>query len=61
MLDDVNEENAPLELLRRAKDTLNSINTDLEAFYNDDNILKIIKEINAIMWNYQQSIKSKRK
>lgn len=61
ILDDVNEENAPLELLRRAKDTLASINTELEVFYSDENVLKIIKEISSMMWDFQQGIKSKKK
>lgn len=61
LLEDVNEENSPMVLLRRAKDTLTSINTDLEAFYGDENVLKIIKEINTISWDFQQIIKKKNK
>jgi hypothetical protein len=61
MLEDVNEENSPMVLLRRAKDTLTSINTELEAFYGDENVLKIIKEINTISWDFQQIIKKKNK
>lgn len=61
MLEDVIEENEPMELLRRAKDTLSSINTELEVFYKDDKVLKIIKEISTLMWDFQRSIKSKNK
>ena len=60
-LDDANEENAPLELLRRAKDTLSSINPESEAFYNDENVLRIIKDISSLMWDFQQAIKLSRK
>jgi len=61
LLEDVNEESSPMVLLRRAKDTLASVNTDLEAFYGDENVLKIIKEINTISWDFQQIIKKKNK
>ncbi|MBB2144580.1 hypothetical protein GM921_03730 [Pedobacter sp. LMG 31464] len=61
LLDDVNEENSPMVLLRRAKDTLSSVNTELEAFYRDENVLTIIKEINKISWDFQQVIKKKNK
>jgi len=61
LLEDVNEESSPMVLLRRAKDTLTSINTDLEAFYGDENVFKIIKEINTIAWDFQQIIKKKNK
>jgi hypothetical protein len=60
-LDDVNEENAPLELLRRAKDTLNSINTDIEAFYADEGVARLIKEISSLTWEFQKIIKSHNK
>ncbi len=54
-LDDTNQANAPMELLQRAKNTLESINTDSEEF--DDNLLDIVKSINSILWDFQQIIK----
>lgn len=60
-LQDFNEENAPLILLRRAKDTLNSINTDVEPFYNDETVLLLIKEISSLTRDYQKIITSSRK
>ncbi len=60
-LDDFNEENAPMILLRRAKDTLSSINTDVEPFYNDANVLSLIKEINSLTVKYQKIITSTQK
>lgn len=60
-LQDFNEENAPLILLRRAKDTLNSINTDVEPFYNDATVLLLIKEISSLTQAYQKIITSNKK
>jgi len=60
-LQDFNEENAPLILLRRAKDTLNSINTDVEPFYNDASVLSLIKEISSLTREYQKIITNNQK
>ena len=57
MLENINEANEPMALLRRAKDTLESINTENEAFYDDKDVAAILKEINSLIWNYQQKIK----
>lgn len=59
-LEDIQESNLPLELLRKAIDTLESINTDVEAFY-EDNVLELIKQVNKITWDFQQLIKRYRK
>ncbi|MEO5644143.1 MAG: hypothetical protein ABIQ40_04270 [Bacteroidia bacterium] len=61
VLDDINEENAPLELLKRAKGTLELIKTDMEAFYADKDVLSLVKEINSLTWDFQQIIKQKNK
>lgn len=60
-LEDFNEESAPLILLRRAKDTLHSINTDVEPFYNDANVLALIKEISSLTLKYQRIITNSKK
>jgi hypothetical protein len=57
-LDDINQANAPMELLQRAKNTLESINTNSEEF--DDNLSDIVKSINSILWNFQKIIKKNR-
>ena len=56
-LDDQAEANSPMELLQRAENTLNSINTDNEAFNED--VLEQVKKINSITWDFQQIIKRK--
>lgn len=58
VLEDVNEENAPIELLQRAKDTLSSINTDQHTFYGDPRVQMLVKEISALMKDFQQIIKT---
>jgi hypothetical protein len=55
-LDDINETNAPKKLLSRALNTLESINTENEAFYDED-VLKLVKKINSKTWDFQQIIK----
>jgi hypothetical protein len=58
-LEDANQANAPMELLQRAKKTLETINTDNNEF--NDNVLGMVKEINSILWDFQQVIKKKNK
>ena len=60
-LEDLKESNAPTKLLTRAINTLYSINTDIEAFYKDENVLKLVKEISSTAWDFQQAIKKNRK
>lgn len=60
-IDELKESNAPLKLLLRASSTLDSINTDIEAFYNDEAVLTLVKEISSKAWGFQQSIKKSRK
>jgi hypothetical protein len=58
-LADVSDANAPMELLQRAKKTLETINTDSSEF--DDNVLDIVKGINGLLWDFQKIIKNKNK
>ena len=58
-LEDANETNAPMELLQRAKSTLEAINTDSDAF--NENVVGTVKEINSLLWDFQQIIKKKNK
>jgi len=58
-LDDNNKANNPIELLTRAKNTLEAINTENDAF--DVSVLNIVKEINSLAWDFQQVIKKKLK
>lgn len=58
-LEDENEANAPMELLHRAKKTLEAINTNSNEF--NENVLDTVKEINSLLWDFQQIIKKKDK
>lgn len=58
-LEDLNEANVPMELLQRAKNTLEAINTDSDEF--NESVLDMVKSINSILWGFQQSIKKKDK
>jgi len=58
-LDDIRESKEPLKLLKKAKDCLEFIDTDVESFYSDENALNLIKEINKITWEFKQIIKYK--
>ena len=44
-LDDVNEANQPLELLRRTLNTLKKVKTSIPAFYEDEHVAKMISDI----------------
>jgi hypothetical protein len=56
-LDLKNQQEEPMELLRRAKNTLESIDINSKAFLEDENVLSIVKEISSIAWKFQQTIK----
>ena len=58
-LDDNTDANKPSELLTRAKNTLEAINTENPAF--DNSVLDIVKDINSLAWDFQQIIKKKSK
>ena len=60
-LEDANESNAPLKLISRAIGTLEQVNTENPAFYEDPDIENLFKRINEIIWDFKQTIKSKRK
>jgi len=61
VLEDANESNAPLKLIARAIGTLEQVNTENSAFYEDPEIEILFKRINEIIWDFKQTIKSKRK
>jgi len=52
-----NQDDEPLELLKRAKSTVDSINITSKAFLDDPNVLEILKQLNSTLWDYQQHIK----
>jgi len=60
-LEDVNEENEPVELLKRAKETLLSINPGSEGFYADLRVVALIREINKITEGFTENINRKKK
>ncbi|MBN8584013.1 MAG: hypothetical protein J0M37_02870 [Ignavibacteria bacterium] len=47
----------PKKLLQKALDALLQINTDIEAFYLDNEVEALIKEINSLTWDFKQVIK----
>jgi hypothetical protein len=61
VLEDANESNAPLKLISRAIGTLEQVNTENPAFYDDTSIDDLLKKINEIIWDFKQTIKIKRK
>lgn len=61
ILEDANESNAPLKLISRAIGTLEQVNTENPAFYDEPSIDDLFRRINEIIWDFKQTIKSKRK
>ena len=59
-LADHNEANSPAELLLRAKNTLEAINTEIEAFY-EENIKQLSHEIRKIVETFIDIIKKREK
>jgi len=60
-VEDANDANAPVKLISRAIGTLEQVNTENPAFYNDPDIENLFKRINEIIWDFKQTIKSKSK
>ncbi len=60
-LDDVNDANAPQILIARAIGTLEQVNIENPAFFEDNEIDNLLKRINEIIWDFKQAIKNKRK
>ncbi|MGB8647650.1 MAG: hypothetical protein WCF84_20620 [Anaerolineae bacterium] len=52
-----NQKEAPMDLLKRAKNTLESIDVASKAFLEDPDVLNMVKEINSIIWDFQKRIK----
>jgi len=61
LLDDYNAKNLPLELLRRAFQTLQNIDMDDEAFWNDPKVEKAVSELNSLTYEFKKVIKERRK
>lgn len=58
-LEDFNAKNAPLELLKRALDTLQTIDTTADAFLNDRKVEDAVGQINALTYEFKRMIKHK--
>ena len=56
-LDDIRESREPLKLLKKAKDCLEFIDTDVETFYSDKKALELVNEINTMTYNFKKIIK----
>lgn len=60
-LNNLNKQNAPLELLEGAKAKLESINTELDAFLEDEDVYNLVREINNLTYEYSNLIKHHKK
>lgn len=60
-LDNFNKQNAPLELLEGAKAKLDSINTEVNAFLEDEAVYTMVREINTLTYDFTQLIKAHKK
>ena len=60
-LGNLNKQNEPLELLLSAKGKLESINTESEAFLEDDQVYQVVDELRKLTETFKTSIKSYKK
>jgi len=60
-LDDLKEKTAPMKLLQKALDTLEVIDCQNEAFYDDPAAEDLTNKINKLMWDFKQAIKHNRR
>lgn len=60
-LGNLNKKNAPLELLEGAKAKLESINTEVPTFLEDENVLKLVREINTLTYEFTKTISNHKK
>jgi hypothetical protein len=58
-LDDFNAKSKPLELLTRALTTLETIDTEAEAFWNDSKVEEAVAKINSLTYELKKIIKHK--
>lgn len=58
-LDDIIEENEPRILLSRARETLESINPESDAFHTDPDVPRLVNDIAKIITDLQKIIKNK--
>jgi hypothetical protein len=58
-LDDFNAKSKPLELLTRALTTLETIDTEAEAFWNDPKVEEAVAKINSLTYELKKIIKHK--
>lgn len=60
-LDNLNKQNAPIELLEGALGKLDSINTDVRAFWEDEEVYRLVREINTMTYEFTKTIKDHRR
>jgi hypothetical protein len=58
-LEDINQADEPMALLKKALDSLNSLNTDIDTFY-DTAVDDILREISRIAYEYRKLIKNRK-
>ncbi|MBO0953115.1 hypothetical protein [Fibrella forsythiae] len=60
-LENKNQNNEPVELLKKAINALDAIDTSGSAFLKDENVSTLLAELNKMTWEYKQMIKSSNK
>lgn len=60
-LEDINAKNAPLELLQRAYQTLQTIDMEAEAFWKDHKVEQAVSDLNSLTYEFKKFIKEKSK
>ncbi len=60
-LDNLNKQNAPLELLEGALAKLESLNTTVKAFLEDEQVYEIVRKINNLTYEFTNEIKAYKK
>ncbi|MFZ5353026.1 MAG: hypothetical protein ACOZCL_09925 [Bacillota bacterium] len=53
-LDDKKDANQPIKLLEKALSLLETVDTDKDSFYNNDNIVECVRKINKISWEMKK-------
>ncbi len=55
-LDDMRTANKPAELLEKALNALQAVDYEQDAFYEDESIKTMVKEINTIIWDMKKAL-----
>ncbi|MHC3994341.1 hypothetical protein ACXWTF_05890 [Thiomicrolovo sp. ZZH C-3] len=56
-VEDIKEKESPVVLLKRAKKTLEAIDTDIDTFHTDDIVKELVHEINNLTYKFKKLLK----